>query len=196
MFNTITWETFLTTVILLAGGYYFITTFLLYHNEIAAWFKSRSRQSTLLTSYIPTDVANSENILGKIRSDDSATAERISTINTEDLSIGSTQDEEPEMVKPSTATGSSNDGLLIGNVADLLQEIKTLIQLITEYKSDRTECESLFRTLLLRYPHLRKTSYREAICQYICETAKTQFSFNLHVKEVNAWWEEERTIKK
>lgn len=198
MFNAITWEAFLTTVILLVGGYYFITTFLLYHKEITSWVKSRAGQPQETASSeteVIEDKIEGKGILGKVNSDDRLATPRSSTVSAEDLSFGSSEDEGTEMVKPVTASQPQRDHLIIGSVADLLQEIKTLIQLITEYNSDKAESASLFRTLLLRYPHVKSTEYKEAISLYICQAA-TQFSFTLDLQEANNWWEEERDTRK
>jgi hypothetical protein len=105
-------------------------------------------------------------------------------------------DEEPDTVNLPEALTSSQDHLLIGSIADLLQEVKTVSQLIAECKSDKAEGESLFRTLLLRYPNLRSTTYRDAINLYILDAARNQFSFDLSSPEINTWWEEQRPSKK
>ncbi len=198
MFNAITWEAFLTTIILLVGGYYFITTFLLYHKEITSWVKSRAGQSPETSSpatEVIEDKIDSKGILGKVNSDDRLATPRTSSVNAEDLSFGSSEDEGTEMVKPVTASRPQSDHLIIGSVADLLQEIKTLIQLITEYNSNKAESASLFRTLLLRYPHVKSTEYKDAISLYICQAA-TQFSFTLDLQEANTWWEDEKDTRK
>lgn len=198
MFNAITWEAFLTTVILLVGGYYFITTFLLYHKEITQWVKSRAARSPETSSSAPEVIEEStdnKGILGKINSDGQSITPRTSTISAEDLSFGASEEEVAEIVKPVTALRPQSDHLIIGSVADLLQEIKTLIQLITEYNSDKAESASLFRTLLLRYPHVKSTEYKDAISLYICQAA-TQFSFTLDLQEASNWWEDEKDTRK
>lgn len=197
MFNAITWEAFLTTIILLVGGYYFITTFLLYHKEIIHWVKSRAAYSSENSSSVPEVIEeriDMKGILGKINPDNQL-APRTATVSAEDLIFGESEDEVTEMVNPVSASRPQSDHLIIGSVADLLQEIKTLIQLITEYNSDKAESTSLFRTLLLRYPHVKSTEYKDAISLYICQAA-TQFSFTLDLQEVNYWWEDEKTASK
>ena len=199
MFNAITWEAFLTTTILLVGGYYFITTFLLYHKEISNWVKSRTAHSPENSSSVPDVIEEStdnKGILGRINSDNRLATPRTSTVSAEELSFGESEGEVTEMVKPVTASRPQSDHMIIGSVADLLQEIKTLIQLIIEYNSDKAESASLFRTLLLRYPHVKSTEYKDAISLYICQAATTQFSFTLDLQEANDWWEDEKDARK
>ncbi|SKC85152.1 hypothetical protein [Ohtaekwangia koreensis] len=191
MFTSITWEFFVTALVAAIGSYYGITTLLLYHREIIQWIKSSGQQPVAQTE--STGIAEpSHAVMGGIQKE--STQELRSSVAAAEEIYADTTDEEPETVTSPEA--SSQDTLLIGSVADLLQEVKTLSQLLAEYKSDKAEGESLFRTLLLRYPHLRSTTYRDAINFYIVDAGRQQFSFDLSSSEVNAWWEEERPSKK
>jgi hypothetical protein len=192
MFSSITWELFLTAVVVAIGGYYGITTLLLYHQEITQWVKSRG-QSPVEQMGATAVSEPSLSVMGNIQK--GSTQELRSSVGTaEEINVAVT-DEEPETVTSPEASKSSDDHLLIGSIADLLQEVKTISQLIAECKSDKAEGESLFITLLLRYPHLRSTTYRDAINLYIVDAARNQFSFDLSSSEVNTWWEEDRPSK-
>lgn len=192
MFSSITWELFLTTACVIIGSYYGITTLLLYHREITQWIKSRGQQPVVKAT--PTTVSASPfGVMGNIQ-EASTQALRSSVGTASEINVAES-DEQPDTVYSPEAS-SSEEHLLIGSIADLLQEVKTVSQLIAECKSDKAEGESLFRTLLLRYPHLRSTTYREAINFYILDAARNQFSFDLSSSEVNTWWEEERPSKK
>jgi hypothetical protein len=194
MFSSITWELFLTTACVIIGSYYGITTLLLYHREITQWIKSRGQQRVVKTATASSTVpASPFAVMGNIQ-EESTQALRSSTGSAAEINVAAS-DEEPDTVHSPEAL-SSEEHLLIGSIADLLQEVKTVSQLIAECKSDKAEGESLFRTLLLRYPHLRSTTYREAINFYILDATRNQFSFDLSSSEVNAWWEEERPLKK
>lgn len=188
MFSSITWELFLTTACVIIGSYYGITTLLLYHREVTQWIKSRGQQPVVKAT--PTTVSASPfAVMGNIQ-EESTQALRSSVGTAAEINVAAS-DEEPDTVY-SPEVSSSEEHLLIGSIADLLQEVKTVSQLIAECKSDKAEGESLFRTLLLRYPRLRSTTYREAINFYILDAARNQFSFDLSSSEVNTWWEEER----
>jgi len=199
MFNSITWELFVTSFAGLIGSYYFITTLLLYHKEITQWVKSRLTGSQSLTLQ-PSDTAisHTQDILGAAnnetrnetrnenKNENKRDAERTSVVESEDIAGGVT-DDEPDTIT-TTAVSNHHDALLIGSVADLLNEIKTLIQLSAEYQSGKEECADLFKASLLKYPHLKGTTYQYAINGYICEESKNQFAFDLTLQEVAQWW--------
>ena len=192
MFSTISWEIFFTTALLIAGGYYGISLLLLYAKEITGWFKTRFGNSIETVAQTSVEkIAKPLNIMGSVSREDVAGEQRMTSVNEEDINVGD-DEEVPETITPPAQTFSSNDHLLVGSVADLLQEIKTLVQLVAEYKSDKAEAESLFRTLLLRYSYLRATTYQHAISFYICEAARTQFAFEVQIAEVISWWNEEK----
>lgn len=193
MFSSITWEIFLTTVLAVVSCYYGITTLLLYHQEIIQYVKTRGQQHPV--SPQPTKVAaSSHSVMGSIQEESSR--ELRSTISpAEEISVAS-DDDQPETVTSPEVVSWTRDNLLIGSVADLLQEVKTLSQLMAECESDKAEGESLFKTLLLRYPHLRGTIYRDAVNLFIIDAARNHFVFDLSLSEINSWWEEERPSKK
>jgi hypothetical protein len=116
---------------------------------------------------------------------------RTSSVNLDAIAVAS-QDEIQEdiVLQKTTLAASSNDYLLVGSVADLLEEIKTLIQLISEYKSTKPESREFFHALFIRYPQLAGTTYQEAVSLYICETARSQVSFDLTHSEVSSWWKQ------
>lgn len=186
MFNAISWTDFLTTVAVLIAGYYAITILLLYANEIKSLFRRKSLIETPedIHSTAPLD----RTILGGV-SKESTLQDRSSFASADEFSFSESNHEVPEMLTPVAKQPLSNHALIIGSVSDLLQEIKTLIQMVTEYKSGKAESETLFRTLLQRYPQLKTTEYRTAITQFIWETAQTQFPFALEQAEVEQWWE-------
>ena len=188
MFSTITWEVFLTTVTLLAVSYYAITTLLLYRKEIFQHIKTSRNHSQETLSTVNNDQPDSHAIIGSTREQD--TLSRTSSVNAEEVNVGADDEEEPETIKIFNVASAGKDNLLIGSVADLLQEVRTIFQLTTDYASEKAECEALFRTLLLRYPHVRKTAYRQIISEYICEAGAKQFGFPIQLDEVGTWWED------
>lgn len=201
MFSAISWETFISTVGGLVGGYYLLTVFLLYHREITSWVKSHGGHSqTNIPTPQPIEHQRSSkavnSILGNINTDERIVTPRTSSIDAEDLSFAATSENDGEVVNPVSVSRAQYDHLIIGSVADLLQEIKTVIQLITECDSDKVESASLFRTLLQRYPNIKSSDYRDAISLYICQAAQAQFSFTLELQEALSWWEDEKNIRK
>lgn len=202
MFTAITWERFFTTAVLLVGGYYFITTFLLYHREIKSWTKSRGRHSPEKVSGTPEPIEDhpslkgGNRILGNINMEERIATPRTSSVDAEDLSFAATDDNDIEIDTPVSVSRDQTDHMIIGSVADLLQEIKTLIQVIKESNWDKAESTSLFRTLLLRYPNVKSTDFRDAISLYICQAALAQLSFTIELHEAITWWEDGKDTRK
>ena len=190
MFNSITWEFFTTSIISLVAGYYFITTFLLFRKEIVGWVRSHRENASFKSLETPDDKL-SISVMGNILNDKEAHF-RSTISSSEDVNVF-THNEQPETIQ---VTAERNyDCILISSVGDLIQEIKSLIELVSECKSDKTECVSLFRTLFLRYPHLLDTPYFDSINLYVIEVGKTQFSFDLSLNEVSSWWKEDSSMK-
>lgn len=192
MFNSISWDSFLITACAIIGTYYAITTVLLYHREITQWFKSKG-QKTFDTPTSTTTSPVQSAVMGTTQMESQEIRSSIGTA--EEINVAAS-DEEPDTVHSPEASTPSEEHLLIGNIADLLQEIKTVSQLMTECKSDKAEGESLFRTLLLRYPHLRNTTYQSAINLYIMEAIHEKVVFDISIAEINAWWEDEMPARK
>ncbi len=193
MFSSITWEIFLTTVVVLIGGYYGITILLLYHQEIILWVKTWEQQPVVSPQSTKV-TASSHSVMGSIQQE-SLQAVRSTVSPAEEINVAS-DDEVPDTVTSPEVLSLTSDHLLISSVSDLLQEVKTLSQLMAECKSDKAEGESLFRTLLLRYPHLRTTTFRDPINLFIIDAARNQFAFDLSLSEINSWWEDELPLKK
>lgn len=191
MFTSITWELFFAAILLSGTGYYTVTVLLLYHSEIIQWVRSRSQQSVGPNPEPHIEPRPNRNIMGEINQVYSAPVK--TSVPTEELAIADS-DDEPETIQ--TSVPSEKADLLIGNIADLLQEIKTLVRHVSENKSDKAESQSLFQALLIHHQQLRNTTYQDAISLYICNEAKDQFSFDLSVNEVNTWWSEEPIINK
>lgn len=183
MFNAITWENFLTTALLIVGGYYFITTFLLFHREITDWFKSKPVAPTAPT--VNQNTPDDTGIMGAVSPEEDWLSQRSSVVSSEDMQVSELNTDE----LPDTISLPGESELLNGSVADLMQEIKTLLQMAAEYKSSKEECVPLFTALFERYPHLKNTAYAQAINRHICEEGKSKFSFDLQLLEVRSWWE-------
>jgi hypothetical protein len=183
MFNAITWENFLTTAFLLAGSYYLITSLLLFHKEITGWFKSKP--VVLTASTVNQNTPDDNDIMGAVSPEEDWLSQRSSVVNSEDMQVSELNTDE----LPDTIQSPGESELLNGSAADLMQEIKTLLQMAAEYQSRKEECVPLFTALFGRYTHLKDTAYAQAINRHICEEGKSKFSFDLQLLEVRSWWE-------
>jgi len=186
MFTSITWGVFLGAIFLIISGYYAITSLLLYSGELKAWVtgKLKSTQSPIEVGPVPP----SDGVMGPINRADLTAEQRVSTVADQDIAI-SANDEFPEpILTPRQGSALQADSILVGSVADLLEEIKTLVQLIGEYKSSKAECHAFFHALFLRYPQLMNTTYQDAINLYILHTARDYFSFEVSLQDIASWW--------
>jgi len=179
MFSSISWEDFFSTAASITAGYYTITIILLYHKEIVQRFRSRGTAQALTLQPERTD-----DVIGPMS--DEQPDERISVIDSDAVSVHQS-DEEPDSISPAQAPGES---LLVGSVADLLNEIKTIIRISAEYQTAKEECTELFKASILKYPHLKGTAYQDAIIGFICEECKGRFTFTLTIQEVQQWWQQ------
>lgn len=190
MFSTITWEAFLITVTLIVSGYYVITALLLYHKEIIQRFNRKPDQVS--DECLPDRAASAPDIMG-IKSE-LESAPRTSSVPAEEVGVSTADNDsgEPEAITVLRQTSGDESRLLIGSVADLLQEVGIIFRLAGESRSPKAECEALLRTLLLRYPHVRKTAYRKTVTDYICQAGGKHLTFVPEPQEVERWWDEEQ----
>lgn len=181
MLSSITWQEYISTIAILGGGYYVISFSLLYYREILQGCKSRFvSTASPAQKFIPDDT-----IMGGVNQDDSSPSIRSNTIAPEDIAIAPTANE-PDTIDIKDT--NQRDDLIIGSVADLLEEVKHLLQLIKDDRMGIEESSTLFNALLIRYPHLAVTAYKDAITLYICNAAKNQLPFELQHRQVSDWW--------
>ena len=192
MFTSITWQLFFTASLLIACGYYGITALLFYRHEIVQWVRSHY-QKTL--SAVPSPNVNPRTtvgVMGGVNLENARSPVRTS-LPAEEVAIAAFE-EEPETIQSPVIP--EQDDLLVGSVADLLHEIKTLIRLVAESKRDKAETQSLFHALLIRYAQIENTPYQEAISLFVCNEGRDHFMFDLTVKEVITWWSSENITSK
>jgi hypothetical protein len=184
MFNSISWQDFLTAIMIVVGGYYAITTLLLYSTEITSIFKQKQpKQITSEVAEDQKDSIESNDLMGKVKYETEVQVPREKSISVEELQVLSS-DEHEEAVTTSSANHS--DTLIIGTIADLLQEIKALAGVVKD--SSKEEAVPLFKSLLSRYPQLAGTNYREAVSVFLYDSCKQQCEFDLEPNEINSWW--------
>ena len=190
MFESISWQEFLSTIALIVGGYYAITTLLLYSNEIKSIFKQKERKQ--ITSEITEDQNDSNesnDLMGKVKYDTEVNVPHEMLIAVEEIQVQSSNENE-EAVEGSVSVKA--DVLIIGTIADLLQEIKALSAAVKD--SSKEEAVSLFTTLLSRYRQLVGTRYQEAVNLFIYDSCKDKCEFNIESNEIKSWWSEAESL--
>ena len=165
MLNSITWLQFLTVVSAIAVLYYIILALFYYRSEIQFLFTRRAPGKT------PTPPpTKSSSLVGRIREEEGITEE--STISSDELNLFE----------------SSPDSTLLGPVADLLIELKGIIDTVSAENIDKAQCIVLLKALLVRYPQLLNSNYQKSIDLFIYENGIDQFSFDLSMKEIQSLW--------
>jgi hypothetical protein len=177
MFNSISWEQFLTTAAIIIGGYYLITAIAFYHREIFQWINNKNKSTT------PAPERElSTNLMGKVQPEP-ARPIRKQTVEADQIQFGPGKPDE-ESEQPTT-----DNKLVTGSVADLLQEIKTLGEMFTENNTAEEEGISLYKSLLEHYPNVRDSPFREAVTIVVHTTCKDTCRFDIELNEVKTWWD-------
>lgn len=163
MFNSITWLQFLTAISAIGAVYYAILGLLYYRTEIQTLFRGRREEPV-------KSGGKSNSLVGKIREEEDIIEE--STIDSDELNVAD----------------KNQETTLLGPVADLLKELKGIIDTVAAENIDKAQCISLIKALLVRYPQLLNTKYQKSIDLFIYENGIDQFSFDLSMKEVQSLW--------
>ena len=165
MLNSITWLQFLIAISAIAAVYYAVLGLLYYRTEIQTLFSGKSPAKEPQVSPV-----RSSSLVGRIREEEDPVEE--STIASDQLNLA---EEERETT-------------LLGPVADLLKELKGIIDTVAAENIDKTRCIALIKALLIRYPQLLNTKYQKSIDLFIYENGIDQFTFDLSMKEVQSLW--------
>lgn len=183
---TISWHETLVVTAFLTIGYYAAAALLFYRKEIAAWWKTRRLPKAAIvenpqSSPSPDLMGVAEAETGLVKTG----LHSMALIESQSLQTApATQEEEPITLKQTENYHS--DRLLLGAVADLLEELKTVATAITDSGRGEAENVSLISSLLARYPHLASSRYRDAINLHILNSFKE--SINLTIDEIDSWW--------
>jgi hypothetical protein len=187
MFNSISWQEFLIIIAVVITGYYVITTLLLYSGEITHICKQKESKQTDSDTHDDQSGSNERNdpsdLMGKIKYETEVNGPREKSVASEELQFQASNESE-EVIVP--VQSNQTDTLLIGTIADLLQEIKALTEVVSA--SSKEESVSFFKSVLQRFSKLRGTHYEDAVNMFIYNSCKEQCSFDLQPNEIKSWW--------
>ncbi len=190
MFNSISWQEFLTTLAVAVGSYYAITTLFFYSREITTLFKHKEpEQLTSETNDDQYETTESTDLMGKIKYETEVNVPREKIVTTEEIRVLS-PDESEEVI--TTSPSNHADTVLIGTIADLLQEVKALAVVVSDCSKE--DAVLLFKSLLSGYPQLAGTHFQEAVSLYIFNSCKENCAFSIASNEINSWWSSEESI--
>jgi hypothetical protein len=171
MLKSISWQEFLTVMSILAVIYYSVLGFIYYRAEIKNLFSGRRN---LKTPDSPKQSPKGNSLVGQIREEEQIDDDDDDdTLSADQLNVAENQ--------------SPQDALL-GTVADLLKDLKEIIDVITANKSSKDESLILIKAAFARYSQLQNTTYQQSINLFLYENAIDQFSFELPLDEIQKLW--------
>lgn len=182
MFNSISWQEFLTAIGLIVGGYYVITTLLLYGAEITSIFKQKKSNSIdQEVSEDQTDSNESNDLMGKVKYVTGENVPHENVIESSELKVAQAKEAEESIISI-----DPREAMMAGFATILQEEIATLV---SEFSSS-TEGEIIlvFKSLLSVYPQLVKTPYRDSLSLLIHDSLKATSAFHPELNEINSWW--------
>ncbi|HEY3385450.1 MAG TPA: hypothetical protein VGK46_03005, partial [Saprospiraceae bacterium] len=175
---SVSWNLFTITAVSILAAYYAIVLLIFYRAEIKQWI--RSRVAVRSTDAKLPDIGHGPSIMGRTRADNTV---EVMQAEAQELLIA--PHEPGEEIRQNII---DKNEILIGSVADLLQEVNILIERIAEDRTGRSESKELFNALFLRYPHLQNSAYPQAISMYICEAAREKIQWEIKPHDVLSWW--------
>jgi hypothetical protein len=177
MFNPISWSQFLSAAACGLIVYYAVIGLLYYREEFRQFFRKKplpfpAQPST--TQKVPDVMgpARQEKINHPLHPEGTPVAD--SPAGTEAIRV----------IPPS----SEEEALQLGAVADLLEEIKTLVAALREGNGTREELQSLFEALFARYPQLVGTPYAQSVSEFAQQACRDQFSFPVSLTDLKECW--------
>lgn len=185
MFNSVSWQDFLTTLAIAAGSYYVITALLLFSGEIKSIFTQKQLKAIASEEVEDQSDSNESNdLMGKVKYETLVNVPHEKVVDPKDIETQPPREAEEAI----QAKVLSPEALLVGSVADLLEEIKIILSEITTGNKD--EITSIFQSLLSRYPQLIATNYQEEINLFLVDTLSTHAAQGFELDEIKTWWKE------
>lgn len=187
MFNSISWEEFLSAIGVIVGGYYAITTLLLYSEEIKSIFSQRQRKVIGNdTSDDQNDSNESIDLMGSVKYETAVNVPHEKVVESEEINAQPLKEIEDAIDEVIVNTP---DVLIAKSVAELLREIRAVITELSQ--GSREEIISIYQSLLQRYPQLTGTNYQEEISQFIYDSLSTNTTHSFTLDEIKSWWTED-----
>lgn len=183
MFEIFSWNEYLIGLLIAVAGYYFFIALIFYRKEVLNPSRMAKKQTDHPDKPIKPFHVKPE-LLGKAQPDIFPISKHVSLENPEQLVVAEST------LKSTDPETAANDSLLLGSVADLLQEAKTLIQVIAESKHDKEQAIVMIQALLIRYSHLSETKFRSPVNLYLIDLLKEDLSLDMTFNEIDKLWNE------
>lgn len=180
MLDSISWEQYLTVLALVVLLYYLISSPLLFSNELVSLLKRPSQRNVNRSSLTLNQTSSDhEDLLGTAKID----VPHENRISSEDIVSQAQREIEETVIAPDAPSSS---GLVVGSVADILEEIKSLASGLAGCTHE--EIGGMFRQLLSRHLNLVGTAYQESLNLVIVGELADKCSINLEPGEIATWW--------
>lgn len=182
MFEIFSWSEYLFGLLIAAAGYYIFVMLSFYRKEVLNPTKFVKQVNKAEKATKPS--TKQPDLLGKARLDSFPVSNHVSLENQDQLVIAE--------ANPKSTDHDKTETLLIGSVADLLQEAKTLIQVIAENKTEKEQTIDMIQSLLVRYSHLSETKFKPAINLFILDLLKDDLSIDITPTDIDPLWNEHK----
>ena len=184
MFESISWQEYLSAITLLIVGYYLVTTLLLFSSEIANIFKQRQfGTSAGETIQYQSESNDTDDLMGKVRYEthDQQNVPREEKIEVDQLAFSAN-----EVAEESIQVFDELEDSRRKSIQNITEEVDALTQIVSG--NNKEEVVFLFQSLLSRYAQFIGTPYQKKINQIIYNSFKVQSEFQIELSEMNSWW--------
>ena len=147
--------------------YYLIILLGYYQKELLAFFNQQRGPGA--SKGIPAD----NSVMGIVNEDDA----EMNLVDSDELCFAAPEEEE-EVVP---AYSDKNKTLLLGGLADFMQELKTLIRITVEAEDTKENFLSLFSLIASKYSQLMDGSFDQAIISYVLDS---ELPFKISAEEL------------
>lgn len=184
MFESISWQEYLSVITLLIVGYYLVTTLLLFSNEITNIFKQKQLDFPVGETILYQSESNdTEDLMGKVRYE---THEQQNVIREEKIEVDQLAFSADEVAEESIQVFDELEDSIKKSIQNIKEEVDALSQIVSG--NNKEEVVSLFQSLLSRYAQFIGTHYQKEINQIIYNSHKVQSEFQIELSEINSWW--------
>ncbi|WP_431199602.1 hypothetical protein ACQ86K_01025 [Mucilaginibacter sp. P19] len=191
MLQHLSWSTYAIGIAVLAALYYGFIGLAYYRHEIGGIIR-RLTGKPAATQFSNTSdlLLPSPEIVGGTRTDG------MDVVAQDELVFAAPDEPEDrpsgmvQAIRPTLA-----DSHLLGELAEMVSETKTLIRVINESSETKENFEMLFRLVVQKYPDLAGTPYEEQVNAYLMNESADLFPFPLTVTELKSYWLNEQKLQ-
>lgn len=153
MIQSITWKQFGMAAVSAGLLYYLIILLQYYRQELIAFFKSRGKRPGEAPGEPPVNKTDQQ-VFGAIRIDEA----EMDVVKAEELDFAAFEPDTTDLPE-----NGDTKNLLLGEVADLMQELKVLLRVTKDTGDTKENFLMLFRLLVSKHPRIPSAAYGKSI---------------------------------